>query len=85
MDQQELSFDAYADTDEMGCGSLAVALRSAMLELPAGAVLKVRALDSGAPEDIPAWCRLSGHSLLAEPAAAGAGLYFIRKGGGPAQ
>lgn len=80
----ELHYDAYADADEMGCGSLAVALRKAMLELPEGSVLKVRALDPGAPEDIPAWCRLSGHLLLAGPATAGRGLYFIRKAGGPA-
>jgi len=29
-----------------------------------GEVLRVTALDPGAPEDLPAWCRLTGHTLL---------------------
>ena len=32
--------------------------------LPAGAVLTVTATDPAAPEDLPAWCRLTGHALL---------------------
>ena len=31
---------------------------------PGGAVIRVRALDPGAPLEIPAWCRLTGHQLL---------------------
>ena len=33
--------------------------------LPAGGVIRVTATDPAAPEDIPAWCRLTGHPLLA--------------------
>src|ERR671910_915674 len=43
---------------------LALALRGRMNALPPGAVLRVTATDPAAPEDLPAWCRLTGHRLL---------------------
>ena len=51
-----------------GCGEIAMELRTAMLALPPRAVLKLIAYDAGAPEDVPAWCRMTRHELLrAEP------------------
>jgi tRNA 2-thiouridine synthesizing protein A len=47
----------------MGCGELVMALRLRMNNLPPGGVIKVTALDPAAPEDLPAWCRLCGHTL----------------------
>ncbi len=52
------------DADGMGCGELVMALRGRLAALPAGAVLTVTATDPAAPEDLPAWCRLTGHALL---------------------
>ncbi|MCC7479562.1 sulfurtransferase TusA family protein [bacterium] len=63
----------------MGCGSLMIALRRAILPLAPGTVMKVRALDPGAPEDIPAWCRLTGHTLLFGPDPQRPGCYLIRR------
>ncbi len=34
-------------------------------KLPAGALLEVLATDPGTLQDIPAWCRVHGHELLA--------------------
>ena len=34
-------------------------LRGRLNALPPGAVLKVTATDAGAPEDLPAWCRMT--------------------------
>ena len=45
-------------------GDLVLELRQRLRAMPAGAVLRLRALDPGAPEDIPAWCGLTGHRLL---------------------
>jgi len=39
-------------------------LRGRMQALAPGRVLRLIALDLGAPADIPAWCRLTGHTLL---------------------
>jgi tRNA 2-thiouridine synthesizing protein A len=50
----------------MGCGDLVLALRLRMAALPSGATLRLVARDPGAKEDIPAWCRLTGHKLLAQ-------------------
>jgi len=41
-----------------------------------GRVIKVTALDAGAPADLPAWCRMTGHALLAQDAQLKA--YWIR-------
>ena len=65
------------DAGEMGCGELVMALRLRLNDLPAGAVLKVRATDSAAPEDLPAWCRLSGHTLVSMQHP----IYFIQRKG----
>jgi tRNA 2-thiouridine synthesizing protein A len=52
------------DAGDMACGDLVLALRLRLNTLPAGAVLQVLASDPAAPEDLPAWCRLTGHRLL---------------------
>lgn len=52
------------DAGAMGCGELVMALRQRLAVLSPGAVLAVTATDPAAPEDLPAWCRLTGHALL---------------------
>jgi tRNA 2-thiouridine synthesizing protein A len=52
------------DAGAMGCGDLVLELRRRLRDLPPGTILKVRATDPGAPEDIPAWCGLTRHTLL---------------------
>ena len=56
--------DAEWDAGPMGCGDLVLELRIRLGQVAPGGVLKVTALDPGAPEDIPAWCRLTGHDLI---------------------
>jgi tRNA 2-thiouridine synthesizing protein A len=51
------------DAGDLACGDLVLALRRRLAELPPGGVLEVIALDPAAPEDLPAWCRLTGHVL----------------------
>ena len=59
--------DALHDAGDMGCGELVLALRQRLAQMP-GQVLRLTATDAGAPEDLPAWCRMTGHQLLqAEP------------------
>lgn len=52
------------DAGNMGCGELVLELRFKMAELKPGAVIKLTARDPGAPEDLPAWCGLTGHRLV---------------------
>jgi tRNA 2-thiouridine synthesizing protein A len=52
------------DAGEMSCGDLVLALRLRMQRMLPAAVLRLIAQDPGAREDIPAWCRMTGHVLL---------------------
>jgi tRNA 2-thiouridine synthesizing protein A len=57
--------DATWDAGAMGCGDLVLELRQRINALAPGQVLKVTAKDPGAPEDLPAWCGLTGNNLVA--------------------
>jgi len=58
-----LHADAEWNAGDLGCGTLVLDLRKRLRAMP-GRVLKVIALDLGAPEDLPAWCRLTQNELL---------------------
>ena len=69
------AYDIAWDAGDLGCGDLVLALRLRMRADP-GKVFKVTALDAGAAADIPAWCRMTGHALLAHDPAAHA--FWVR-------
>ena len=73
--ETELKPDAVWDAGDMSCGDLVLELRLRMKRLQAGQLLALTSRDSGAPQDIPAWCRLTRHSL----AAAAHPHYWIRR------
>jgi tRNA 2-thiouridine synthesizing protein A len=50
---------------ETGCSGLIVGLKREIAEIEPDELLKVTALDAGARVDIRAWCRMTGHSLVA--------------------
>ena len=52
------------DAGDMGCGELLMMLRIRLNAVPPGGVLLVVARDPAAPEEMPAWCRLTGHRLV---------------------
>ena len=66
---------AELDAGDKGCGELVLELRVRMNELAPGDVLRLVARDPGAPEDLPAWCRMTGHQLR----AADHPLYWIER------
>jgi tRNA 2-thiouridine synthesizing protein A len=55
---------ALFDAGDMGCGDLVLELRARLMDLAPGEVLEVRATDPGAPGDLPAWCRVTRHTLV---------------------
>jgi tRNA 2-thiouridine synthesizing protein A len=63
------------DAGDMGCGDLVLALRSRLNAIAPGGVLQVTARDPAAPLDLPAWCRMTGHHLV----AADHPVYLIRR------
>lgn len=64
-EEREVHSDADFDAGDQGCGELVMELKFKLADLPPGAVLHLVARDAGAPEDLPAWCALTGHSLIA--------------------
>ncbi len=76
MDDHGPDFATF-DAAEMGCGALILELRRALNRLPSGGLLELHARDPGARMDIPAWCRLAGHELIALTHP----VYIIRKKG----
>jgi tRNA 2-thiouridine synthesizing protein A len=52
------------DAGDMACGDLVLELRLRLRGMKPRQVLRVTATDPGAREDIPAWCRLTGYTLL---------------------
>ena len=56
--------EASWDAGGMGCGDLVLELRLRLAALPPGGLLHLRATDPGAPADLPAWCAMTGHTLI---------------------
>ena len=71
--------DAVCDGGDLDCGSgLLLIIRNAMAPLPGGGVLEVKSREISVKEDLPAWCRMVGHTLLL---AAGESYYIRKKAG----
>jgi tRNA 2-thiouridine synthesizing protein A len=72
---REWDFDEVYDAVDRGCGDFIMDLRQVMADLPPGTRVMVASRDAGAPAEVPAWCRLTGHTLVdARPP-----FYLIRK------
>jgi tRNA 2-thiouridine synthesizing protein A len=73
--EHSLHADDRWDAGDMGCGELVIDLRLRLRALAAGQVLRLIANDPGAREDLPAWCGMTGHTLVhaAHP------VYYIRR------
>ncbi len=69
----------YVDTKDLGCGDLIMALMKAMKPVGAGEILDLHAEDTGAREDIPSWCNMTGHKLLAAQTGEDGNHYIIQK------
>ena len=65
MDGPPPDVDATWDAGDLGCGELLVLLRARVHALPPGGTLRLVARDPAAPDELPAWARLTGHHLRA--------------------
>jgi tRNA 2-thiouridine synthesizing protein A len=74
-EERILADQLFWDAGDTGCGELVLELRVRLARMQAGQVLRLVARDPGAPEDIPAWCRMTGHTLVAQQPP----VYDIRK------
>lgn len=54
----------HLDAGQSACGELLVLLHIQMRTLEEDQVLHLVGYDRGAIQDVPAWCRMTGHRLL---------------------
>jgi len=78
LDADPPHFDEDWDAGDIGCGDLVIRLRFRLKAMQPLQVIRVRATDSGAREDLPAWCRMTGETLLAHDPEQH--LYYIQRG-----
>jgi tRNA 2-thiouridine synthesizing protein A len=65
------------DAGDIGCGQFIIQLHSRIRDLQPGEALEILSRDPGVPSDLPAWCRMTGHTLVsAEPP-----IFVVRKAG----
>ena len=53
------------DAGDLACGPMLLALKGRLEQLAPGQIFRLVTRDEGAPVDVPAWCRLTGHTLVA--------------------
>jgi TusA-related sulfurtransferase/uncharacterized OsmC-like protein len=72
---------AVCDGGDLDCGSgLLLIIRTALEPLPPGGVLEVKSREASVKEDLPAWCRMVGHALVATHSEdERTTRYFVRK------
>ncbi len=73
-----IAHDQEWDAGDLGCGELVTELRFRLKAMRPGTVIRVHATDTGAVQDLPAWCRMTGDKLLHHDATNK--LYYIERG-----
>lgn len=68
------------DAGPTGCGELIMNLFLTIKKMEKGQIIEVVSYDPGAREDLPAWCRMQNHALLAREDEGYISHYFIEKG-----
>lgn len=78
--------DVVFDGGDLDCGSgLILLIRENMLKTPVGGILEMRSREPTVADDLPPWCRMSGHEFLGGTQGDGCSRYFIRRGSGTAR
>lgn len=76
--------DTVFDGGDLDCGSgLILLIREQMIKTPIDGILEMRSREPTVADDLPPWCRMSGHEYLGKEAAEGYTRYFVKRGTGP--
>ncbi len=75
--------DNMFDGGDLDCGSgLILLIRDAMRQVPVDGILEMRSRERTVSDDLPPWCRMSGHEYLGKLSGEGYTRYFVQKGSG---
>ena len=81
MNLDEIKPDRMFDGGDLDCGSgLVLLLRENMLKVPVDGILEMRSRESTVADDLPPWCRMTGHEYLGALPESDGVRYFMRRG-----
>jgi uncharacterized OsmC-like protein/TusA-related sulfurtransferase len=81
MDFNQINPDLIFDGGDLDCGSgLALLLREHISQLAVGGVLEMRSREPTVADDLPPWCRMTGHEYLGSVPEADCVRYFVQRG-----
>jgi TusA-related sulfurtransferase len=69
----------FIDAADMGCGDVTLLLRKELKLLEPGTIVALRSRVPAVAEELPAWCRMTGHHFMRSEVEADAQVHFIRK------
>jgi len=80
MNLEEIKPDRTFDGGDLDCGSgLVLLLRQNMLEVPIDGILEMRSREPTVADDLPPWCRMTGHEFLGALSGERYVRYFLRR------
>lgn len=75
--------DNVFDGGDLDCGSgLILLIRENMMQTPVNGILEMRSREPTVADDLPPWCRMSGHEYLGKVQGDGFTRYFVKRGSG---
>ncbi|WP_130471111.1 sulfurtransferase TusA family protein [Candidatus Magnetaquicoccus inordinatus] len=73
--------DQTLDARRLLCPLPILRAEQSLRSLPPGAILAILASDPGIQQDLPAWCQINGHALLALQPQGREWIGWVKKGG----
>ncbi|MES2547921.1 MAG: sulfurtransferase TusA family protein [Pseudomonadota bacterium] len=74
-----MDFDKELDARNLNCPLPILRCKKGLSEIDASQTLKVTATDPGSVKDFQAFCKQTGHELLAQEEAEGVFTFYIKK------
>ena len=68
------------DARRLFCPLPVIRLQNCINQQPAGARVRIVATDPGSTNDIPQWCRISGHTILESEERDNEFFFLVQKG-----
>lgn len=62
--QDRFEIARHWDAGDVGCGEFIVGVKRELNHVEPGELLRLTTGNAGAPADLPAWCRMTGHTLI---------------------
>ena len=74
-----LKSDKIVDARAMACPGPLLEAKKSIASVTVGQILEIQSADQGSREDIPAWCKKTGHEYLGHLEKDGFDALFVRR------